>query len=151
MAKRKLRLSKAERSRRSRQARINFGKRKGTKKRKTLNISKTKRITMPKKKRTKRQIVGQSVLLGLALTSTAEPFFDKLASSIGINISDDIIKAGAGYWLSRKTGIVKGIGYGLFARGSGNIVGNLLSGTGLGGLFGGQKATTTTTDSSIVQ
>lgn len=83
--------------------------------------------------------VGNKVLIGLALTSTVEPLLNNVVSQVGINISDDILKLGAGYFLAKKQGYMKGIGYGLFARGAGNVVGNLLNNVNLGGLLGGAQ------------
>jgi len=84
------------------------------------------------------------VLIGLALTSTAEPIIDNLVSGVtgnfGLGIPDDIIKVGVGWYMSKKTGFMKGIGYGLFARGAGNVVGNLLGGSGFN-LFGNKQGT----------
>lgn len=91
------------------------------------------------------------VFIGLALTSTIEPLIDNLAGSVGFNVSDDLIKLGAGWWLSKKHGYMKGIGYGLFGRAAGNLVGDLLKGGGIGGLFGGGSPTGAGVDPSIVR
>lgn len=82
---------------------------------------------------------GGKVLIGLGLTSTADQLITNVAGGMLGGISPPILRMGAGYFLSRKSGYLKGIGYGLFARGAADLVPNLLHG-GLGGLFGAAPA-----------
>lgn len=139
--KKKLRLSAKERERRRKQALKNFGHRKKrTVKRKrssTKNIKrrKTTSSSMAKRKKTRTVRSVKLDLKGVGLVLIGEPILDSFLARFGMGIPDDFLKAGLGWYLSRRGSTMqKSAGYTLMILGArniirgsaGNILGNVL-------------------------
>lgn len=122
MAKRKLKLSAAERERRRKQARKNFGLTRSTKPRKsTVKIvrRKSRSYTMPRKKRKATRRKGmfggkqrtKELIGAIGYAAIGEPLLDQVATKMGVGVSDDIIKGLAGWIIaSNTTGVIKAVG-----------------------------------------
>lgn len=78
---------------------------------------------MAKKRTYRRRSTSQLDLIGIGVTVIAEPFIDSLTSRFGFGLPDDIVKLGAGWWLSKRRGkMMKSVGTTLMIIGARNLI-----------------------------
>lgn len=149
--RKKIRLSRAERKRRSLQAKRNFGliksrssnprrkkrrsRRRYKRKYKTKKIAKRGEYRMARRRRGRgsRGRTGISInriMVGAGIVAVADPIvdqlIDKFAGQLGGQLGaidiKDLIKVGGGYFLAKRRGMLKGAGYAWVVLGINNLV-----------------------------